>query len=171
MYNYNTSSAYKIDHSYIDEKIKREREEELRAQKQKMLDEQAQRRMHISRAKALAVIVLLFTMAFIIVNRYVQINEAKGEVSKLQSQYNDIVASNQNLQAKIDQAVDLKKLQTVAAEKFGMVRPERYQMFYIDMQQGDFSENVAQDKAGDDKEKVAVMGVPGTLISSMKLFK
>ena len=101
----------------------------------------------------------------------VAINEANSRISELKKEYNSIVAVNQDLQAKIDKSIDLKKLQTVASEKFGMVRPERYQMFYVDMQLGDYAENVAKEKVDDVKEKVAVMGVPGTIISAMKMFK
>ena len=42
---------------------------------------------------------------------------------------------------KIDKTIDLNQLQNVAGEKLGMVRPERYQMFYVDLEMGDKTEN------------------------------
>lgn len=171
LYNYNTSSAYKLDQNYLDRKKKNEENraaEEREKERKKAL---ALKQQHERRIKMLIAIAAVFVMSFIVVNRYVEINEAQNAINKLQGEYNSIVASNQDLQAKIDKAVDLKKLQVIASEKFGMVRPERYQMFYIDMQQVDKAENVAQDKEGYEKEKIAVQGVPGTLISSMKIFK
>ena len=52
-----------------------------------------------------------------------------------------------------------------------MVRPEQYQIFYVDMGMDDYSENVAENAAENAKEKVAVNGVPGTIIGAMKIFK
>ena len=171
MYNYNTSSAYKLDYNYLDEQVKNKRNAESEAKRQEKERVLSQKQLREKRVKAFAAIVMVFMLSFIVINRYVEINEARNAMNDLQSEYNSIVAANQDLQAKIDKAVDLKKLQTVANEKFGMVRPERYQMFYIDMQQEDKAENVAQDKAGDEREKIAVQGVPGTLISNMRMFK
>ena len=53
-----------------------------------------------------------------------------------------VQAENQAIKAKIDKSVDLKNLQTIANEKFGMVRPENYQVFYVNLDSGDYSENV-----------------------------
>ena len=155
LYDYNTSSAYKLDYNYLDRqrKEKLNKEKELHDAEQKQRKAMAAKKLRERRIKALIAVVALFVMSFVVVNRYVEINEAQNKVNELQSQYNSIMAENQALQAKIDKAVDLKKLQTVASEKFGMVRPERYQMFYIDMQQCDMCENVAQEKTGNKKEK------------------
>ena len=169
LYNYNTSSAYKLDYDYPEKKnTHKEAEKEQKRQQESL---KRAKMLREKRIKALIAVAAVFVMSFIIVNRYVEINEAQSAINKLQKEYNSIAASNQDLQAKIDKAVDLKKLQVVASEKFGMVRPERYQMFYIDLNQEDCTENVAEDKEGDEKEKVSVQGVPGTLISAMKLFK
>lgn len=170
-YNYNTSSAYKFDYNYLDQQIKNKRNAEMEARNKKKEIVMSQKQSREKRIKAFAMVVALFVLSFIVINRYVEINEARNAMNQLRNEYNSIVATNQALQAKIDKAVDLKKLQTMASEKFGMVRPERYQMFYIDMQQDDKAENVADKKAGDEREKIAVQGVPGTLISNMKMFK
>ncbi len=170
MYGYNTSNAYKLEvdsrrteHAHNKNiEVLREQQRKMAARKQKLA---AKRRTMLVRVG------ICFAIAFIIVGRYVSINEANTKISELKKEYNNIVATNQDIQAKIDKSIDLKKLQMIANEKFGMVRPERYQMFYIDMNLADYAENVAKEKTEDDKEKVAVMGVPGTIISAMKIFK
>ena len=168
MYGYNTSSAFKLDEN--DRRIEH-------AQRRAVESNEKERRATVNKSKAtkskfaLLKIAVCFAVAFMIVVRYVAINEANSKISELKKEYSSIIAANQDLQAKIDKAIDLKKLQIVANEKFGMVRPERYQMFYVDMQLDDYAENVAKEKADDVKEKVAVMGVPGTIISAMKIFK
>lgn len=173
MYGYNTSSAHKTE--VYAENLGQERRTAAEKRRDEIKSAQNARRAAQAKArlrfwKAVGVTVC-FATAFLIISRYVAINEANTEISSLKDEYSSIVASNQDLQAKIDKAIDLKKLQTVASEKFGMVKPERYQIFYVDMSRGDFSENIAAATQEDERQKVAVAGVPGTIIGSMKLFK
>lgn len=173
MYGYNTSSAHKTE-VYADDLGQERRTAAQKRREEIKRVQEARRAAKVNaqlRFRKMLGVAACFVMAFLIISRYVAINEANTEISNLKDEYNNIVASNQDLQAKIDKAIDLKKLQTVASEKFGMVKPERYQIFYVDMQQGDFSENIAANKADDERKKVAVTGVPGTIIGSMKLFK
>lgn len=173
MYGYNTSNAHKLD--AFGEERGHERHNE--AARRKAAIENAVKARNAKRAAAAARIrkflkaAVCFAAAFVVISRYVAINEANAEITQLKKEYNGIIAANQDLQAKIDKTVDLKKLQTVASEKLGMVKPERYQIFYVDMQMGDYSENVAASKADSEREKIAVTGVPGTIIGSMKIFK
>ena len=113
----------------------------------------------------------MFAMAFLVVSGYVEINEANNEISKLKAEYNNIVASNQAIQVKIDKAIDLTKLQEVAGERFGMVRPERYQMFYIDLAMDNFSENTAKNEKTETQEQFAVSGVPGVITGALNIFQ
>lgn len=111
-----------------------------------------------------------FVMAFAVVSGYVSINEANNEISALRAEYNDIVAGNQALQVKIDKVIDLNELQEVAGEKFGMVRPERYQMFYVDLEMGDYVENTEGKKLAEKEEKINVAGVPGIITGALNIF-
>lgn len=115
-------------------------------------------------------VILTFALAFVVINGYVKINEAKNQITVLQNQYNDIVASNQAIQVKIDKKVDIKELQEVAGERFGMARPERYQMFYVDLGAEDFSENTAQIKKSKTEEKINLAGVPGIISGTLNIF-
>ena len=167
LYGYNTSSAYKIEIGFdtaqktADERLHTNDKRNKRAQSPKTTT-----RFNIVNFLRVAI---CFAVAFAIVNGYVKINEARGELSQLEKQYNEILATNQDLQVKIDKAIDLEQLQTVANEKFGMVRPERYQMFYVDMEQGDVIETYASKDTA--RKKVAMNGVTGTITSAMNIFK
>lgn len=168
LYGYNTSSAYKLE---IDFDVKR-RSESTRLHRNDSRTETkakaAGKRQSIKLANILRV-ALCFVVAFVIVNGYVKINEAYNEIAQLEEKYNKVVATNQDLQVKIDKAVDLEQLQSIANEKYGMVRPERYQMFYVDMEQGDVAETYADRE--DTKKNVAMSGVAGTITSAMNIFK
>lgn len=170
MYGYNTSSAYKIEIGFSDRQTVNER---LHTNDKK--NKTAERpKGAVKKHSAFNVanflrVAICFAIAFVIVNGYVKINEARGEVAQLEKQYNEIVAANQDLQVKIDKAIVLEQLEAVANEKFGMVRPERYQMFYVDMEQGDVAETFASEDGS--RKKVAMSGVAGTITSAMNIFK
>ncbi len=166
LYKYNTSSAYKLDWDF---ETKRQTEKERLHTKERKTEKRSISRTSGFKFAGLVRIAFCFAVAFLIVNGYVKINEAYNGIAQLEKEYNDIVATNQDLQVKIDKAVDLEQLQNVANEKFGMVRPERYQMFYVDMQQGDFAKTYAKEENSD--AKVAMKGVTGTITSAMNIFK
>lgn len=171
MYGYNTSSAYKSDYNYIEEKNEKAKKEFNAKKREERIRTAQRQQLMLKHAANILRVIAVFAVAFVIINRYVAINEANSRVNELKKEYDDQLATNQNLQAKIDKSIDLKKLQTVASEKFGMVRPEQYQIFYVDMGMGDYSENIAESNAEDAKESIAVNGVPGTIIGTMEMFK
>ncbi len=170
LYGYNTSTARKIyepDLSY-GQNLHRE----IQIEKKQTVKRAAAVKPKAKNSLASFVLVaIVFAMAFAIVSGYVAINEANNEISALADEYNDIVASNQALQVKIDKAVDLGQLQTVAGEKFGMVRPERYQMFYIDLEMSDYSESASDKVKTEKEEKIATMGVPGVITGALNIFR
>lgn len=117
----------------------------------------------------LAVVLICFTVSFFVVQGYVQINEAENQITALKKELRMIEAENQAIKAKIDKSVDLKNLQSIASEKFGMVRPENYQIFYMDLDADDYIEDISE------KEKknydIPVESVTGVLISSTDIFR
>ncbi len=170
LYGYNTSTARKIyetDWNYghnLQREIKKEKNTSAR-----------QAAMPKRKAKSsfanFVLVAAFFAMAYAVVGGFVAINEANNEISSLANEYNDIVASNQAIQVKIDKAVDLGQLQTVAGEKFGMVRPERYQMFYVDLEMSDYSENASNEAENRKKDEIAGMGAPGVLTGTLNIFR
>ncbi len=165
LYGYNTSSAYKLENGF------ERKSEDLRLHRKDVKAETKTRstgRSKTIRLSSVLKVAVFFALAFVVVSGYVKINEAYNHIAQLEKEYNRIVATNQDLQVKIDKAVDLEQLQSIANEKYGMVRPERYQMFYVDMEQGDVAETYADN---DKSEKnMAMNGVAGTITSAMNLF-
>lgn len=166
LYGYNTSSAYKLE---IDFGATVRSENAGLHRNDSKTETKATEKRHSIKLSNILRVALCFVVAFVIVNGYVKINEAYNEIDQLETKYNKVVAANQDLQVKIDKAVDLEQLQSIANEKYGMVRPERYQMFYVDMEQDDIAETYA-DK-DDTQKNVAMSGVAGTITSAMNIFK
>ena len=169
LYGYNTSTARKIyetDRSY-GQNLHRE----IQTEKKKVVNKTAHKPKAKNSFVSFALVVMVFAMAFAVVSGYVAINEANNEISSLADEYNDIVASNQALQVKIDKAIDLSQLQTIAGEKFGMIRPERYQMFYVDLERNDYSESTSDKVKTEKEEKIAGMGVPGVITGALNIFR
>ncbi len=168
MYAYNTSTARKlnIDTNSYRQNLQNELRDKTRTTSRTVSKPQSKNKL-----SSLVSVILAFAMAFVIVNGYVSINEANNEITQLKNEYGNIVAANQALQVKIDKTIDLKQLQTVAGEKFGMVRPERYQMFYVDLQMSDLSEDASASKTLEKEKKLAVMGVPGIITGTLNIFQ
>ena len=165
LYNYNTSTARKLNMDYFDYSTKNS----IKTVEKETLSTKTKTRSQRG-IKGILTVAMMFFMAFSVVNGYVAINEANNEISDLKDEYNNIVASNQALQVKIDKAVDLKQLQTVAGEKYGMVSPERYQMFYVDLSLEDFSEKTDAKEAETKQGAFAVSGVPGVITGTLNIF-
>lgn len=165
LYGYNTSSAYKLDYDFDSRKSDSEK---LRSQQINRKPKKVVKKNPAKNLVTFLKVAVCFAVAFAIVNGYVKINEANGEVAKLEAEYNDIVASNQAIQMKIDKTVDLEKLQDVADQQFGMTRPERDQIFYIDMEQADFAETPSV-KSGT-TDQTPMKGVTGSLTGTLNIF-
>ncbi|MBR5155461.1 MAG: septum formation initiator family protein [Clostridia bacterium] len=166
LYGYNTSSAYKLGGT--DSRYGQNLHREIHKENKRVAKPVAKAKNGLAN---LVLVAMFFVMAFAVVSGYVAINEANNEISSLKSEYNEIVASNQAIQVKIDKAIDLNKLQSVAGERFGMVRPERYQMFYVDLQMGDFSEKTSDKVESEKSQKIANMGVPGVITGALNIFR
>ncbi len=170
LYGYNTSTARKIYETDLSYGHNLHRE--IQTNKSQAAKTGAVRKPKAKNSLAGFVLVaMFFAMAFAVVSGYVAINEINNEISSLADEYNNIVASNQALQVKIDKAVDLNQLQTIAGEKFGMIRPERYQMFYIELEMNDYSENTSDKIRLGKEEKIAGMGVPGVITGALNIFR
>ncbi len=167
MYGFNTSTARKLDGDYG---YRYDFQNEFQTEKTKI--EKSNKK---AKAKPvfgkIAAFVLAFAAAFVIVNGYVSINEANNEIAKLRSEYNDVLATNQSIQVKIDKTIDLNQLQSVAGEKLGMVRPERYQMFYVDLEMGDKTESSNKSKNQTNEKTIAVTGAPGIITGTLNIFQ
>jgi len=122
-------------------------------------------------AKSFFVVAIAFVIAFFMVRGHVAIHEAENNITSLKNELRMIEADNQAIRAQIDKSVDLKNLQTIANEKFGMVRPENYQVFYMDLDFDDYTESIDGKKVNKEKKEIPVESVTGVLISSVDMFR
>lgn len=159
---YNTSSAYKLD-SFVKETEKKTTHKNTEPNKK--VNKKA---VFVRKVKSLAMVATVLVLAFMMVRGYVSIDEMNGKITSLKKEYNSITAENQAIQAEIDKKLDLEELQRVATEEYGMTRPERYQIFYVDMGFGDTGVRVADNK--NEKEEPSLTGASGMLVDSMNIF-
>lgn len=122
-------------------------------------------------AKSFFMVAAVFVIAFFMVRGYIAINEAENNITSLKAELRMIQAENQAIKAKIDKSIDLKNLQLVANEKFGMVRPENYQVFYMDLDFDDYTESADNKNYKKEKKEIPVESVTGVLISSADMFR
>ncbi len=169
LYSYNTSTARKLNMDYFDYSSKSTVKTSERETVSKKTTSKAKTKAPVG-IRGIVTVAIMFFMAFSVVNGYVSINEANNEIFKLKDEYNSIVASNQAIQVKIDKAIDLKQLQTVAGEKYGMVSPERYQLFYVDLSLDDFAEKTDAKKSEKEQGTFAISGVPGVITGTLNIF-
>ncbi len=159
---WNTSSAYKLDEPRVEN---RQKETHRRPDPKKKVNKKA---MFVRKVKKYAMVATVLVLAFMIVRGYVAIDETSGNIAKLKKEYNSVMAENQAIQAEIDRGLDLEELQRVATEEYGMTRPERYQIYYVDMGFGDTGAVIADNEK--EKEEPSLAGASGMLVDSMNIF-
>ena len=173
MYDYSSSNARKLDYTWSDYRRDVQKND---AVKTKSAEKQT-KTVRINEAQAMSaikrmlMIAAAFMVAFLMVRGYVAINETENQIKALSEDLRMVQAENQSIKAKIDKSVDLKNLQAIANEKFGMIRPENYQVFYVNMDSEDHAENVKKEHNKQNTEGIPIEGVTGVLISSADMFK
>ena len=100
-----------------------------------------------SYAVAVFYIVIIFAIAFFIVMREVNIAQESNTVNSLKVQLEDARTRNKRAELDLESSVDLKRIEQIATEKYGMARPEKNQIVYINVRQNDFTEEVSKKDA------------------------
>lgn len=118
------------------------------------------------RIKTVAKCALIFVLAIFMIYRYVQISESGAKINELQKEYNSLSGDAQEIRSKIDKSIDLESLEKRAQEDLGMVRPDRNQIFYVDMNGGDYGESVK-----DEKKSGSISGASGSMIRAIDMIK
>lgn len=109
---------------------------------------------------------VIFALAILMLYRYVQISESGAKINELQKEYNSLSGTAQELQSKIDKAIDLDGLERRAQEDLGMVRPDRNQIFYVDMNGDNYGEGAkTQETSG------SLSGASGSMIRAIDMIK
>jgi len=173
MYDYRSSNAKKLD--YVETEYRKSAGKTVSLNNTEA--EKKQKNIKVNEKQVVSAVRLMFTvavaflLAFFVVRGQIAIDEADEYISELNTNLRNVQAENQTIKAQIDKSVDLKNLQVIANEKFGMVRPENYQIFYVNINKGDYSENINDIKSDKIKKDIPVEGLTGVLISSADMFK
>ncbi len=88
----------------------------------------------INRGTVISVIVLA-AMAFLVLFRGLMITSGYEKLEKKNALLSETIAENQKLQFKIDQALDLKNIESIAQNSFNMGPPSKSQTIYINLDQ------------------------------------
>ena len=97
-----------------------------------------------SYAVAVFYIVIIFAIAFFIVMREVNIAQESNKVNSLTTQLEEARTQNKRATLELESSIDLKRIEQIATEKYGMARPEKNQIVYINVKQTDFTEKVSK---------------------------
>ena len=85
----------------------------------------------------------------VILCRYVSILNGNRTISESEKQYSEVMSQNQAMQVKIDGKLEKGEIEKTAREELGMMAPENYQVFYIQMDMQDGGDGQSENKSDD----------------------
>lgn len=98
---------------------------------------QARREEAIKTAKSrlfyCCVVAVMFILGAVLIYRQTAIFSRNQEIDKLNTEYNNILVTNEEIRSNINKSVELGNLESVAKNELGMISPDSSQVFYIDM--------------------------------------
>lgn len=91
-------------------------------------------------------VVFAFLLAGTILFRYANITELSRKNIALQKEYQDIQAENRMLQISINSKQDSKTVEEIAMSRLSMVKPEKYQIVYVETPKKEYAEVVGKEE-------------------------
>lgn len=105
-------------------------------------------------------------MLILVVFGYVQLYEATSNTAGLQSQLDELNASNQTLQSRYEGSIDLAAIEEKATAQLGMTKPASGQTVYLNLSGSDRAEILTRQKNNPVTEVVeAVKSTVSSLVS------
>lgn len=95
----------------------------------------------------LASILVLTVMAFAVLFRGLMLTSGSDHLEEKNALLSETLLENQKLQFKIDQALDLKNIESVAENTYNMRQPSKAQTIYINMDQTDEVKKVREENS------------------------
>ena len=93
-------------------------------------------------------VLVAFLVAGTIVVRYASITELSRKNIALQNEYQDIQAKNRILQISINSKQDSKTVEEIATTRLSMVKPEKYQVVYVQTPKKEGAKVMSNEKNG-----------------------
>lgn len=144
-YQYETSPR-KIKPEYNDKprkKVKKKKSTALNPKVQaKIKAEKRNKKLEevVFKGKVLTLILVAFSMLFIIIYRNSQINESFNKIQKLKAQVTSLQKENDQLEIAIQNSENINNIEKAAKEQLGMQKLSSKQTFYITLPKKDYVE-------------------------------
>lgn len=103
-------------------------------------------RTKINRGTLVSILVLT-VMAFAVLFRGLMLTSGSDRLEEKNALLSETLLENQKLQFKIDQALDLKNIESVAENTYNMRQPSKAQTIYINMDQTDEVKKVREENS------------------------
>lgn len=88
--------------------------------------------------KIVCLVLFLFLCSLITMYRYAQITDLNYKINEAQKQFSILQNDNLKQRVEIERSLDLSYVREVAVSKFGMHKPERYQMVSVSVPKTDY---------------------------------
>ena len=136
-YNYtynNTSEAYEL-YTYEEDEI------QSRRQKAKQAKEAALQRekMPVGMLKVMLCVAVVFGMSVTYLSVSAGNNARYREIVSMNEQLETLNENNAYLETRLNETVDLKRIEELASTRLGMSKPKSYQIKYIDVQKESYT--------------------------------
>lgn len=135
MSRYNDSSAVKLERFPV-ERVQNQTEQ----QQLEVLESKASsrvKRQAVPYGKYAVMIACVFAVALVIVSSYMQLASVNLENAKMRQEIAKLQAEEQTLNAKKEQIYNLSYVENYAENKLGMVKLDKSQVNYVEMDTGD----------------------------------
>lgn len=106
----------------------------------------APQKKHKFRWSVLVVGLICFGLSMVMIQRFAYLNEIDQEITKVQKQLFLIEASNKQKTLKMEESMDLKKLEEIAISQLGMNKPGKNQVVYVEVTNQDSAEILQLEK-------------------------
>lgn len=157
----NTSTAYEIPTAYPKREVKPKPTAAVR--RSTTVGNKSARSM----ARVALTAFVIFALCCTVIYRYAVILESNQKIIELEKKLTAAAADNQAMRASIDRRLEMGEIEKYAKEELGMMKPENYQIFYIDMNMEDSGSrgSAANETVG------ALSGAPGALVNAFRVLK
>lgn len=125
------------------------REDKVKAQKRENKAKVKAQKASLYRAILICMSICAICAGFMI-SKNVEAYESRKNLEKLQKELNGLKEYSSQKAFELDKSIDREAIELEARTRLNMVKPEKYQMVYVNVKQDDVTELVAKDTEGFD---------------------
>ncbi len=125
------------------------REDKVKAQKRENKAKVKAQKASLYRAILICMSICAICAGFMI-SKNVEAYESRKNLEKLQKELNGLKEYSSQKAFELDKSIDREAIEHEARTRLNMVKPEKYQMVYVNVKQDDVTELVAKDTEGSD---------------------